>query len=134
MPRTPDARPSGRPLPLRPAQTRTPATGASGKRPDRTQPAPSGSGQGSTPNQGVQPSTSGQGRKSTASRQSNQPASTSGSGTPAAPGGPFSPPPGRGGAGDSTWTDWYQMVVCKAGSRISEPQGPPYPIGMVEAR
>ena len=134
MPRTPDARPSGQPLPLRPAQTRTPATGASGKRPDRTQPAPSGSGQGSTPNQGVQPSTSGQGGKSTASRQSNQPASTSGSGTPAAPGGPFSPPPGRGGVGDSTWTDWYQMVVCKAGSRISEPQGPPYPIGMVEAR
>ena len=58
----------------------------------------------------------------------------SGSGIPAASGGPFGPPPGRGGAGDSTWTDWYQMVMCKAGGRISEPQGPPYPIGTVEAR
>ena len=103
----------------------------------------SGSGQESTPNQGVQLSTSGQGgkstapiqgRKSTAPRQSNKPASTSESGTPAAPGGPFSPPPGRGGASDSTWTDWYQMVMREAGSRISEPQGPPYPIGTAEAR
>ena len=143
MPRTPDARPSGQPLPLRPAQTGTPATGASGTRPYRTQPAPGGSGQGSTPNQGVQPSTSGQGRKSTtpsqggkstAPRQSNKPASTSRSGTPAAPGGPFGPPPDRGGAGDSTWTDWYQMVMREAGGRISEPQGPLYPIGMAEVR
>ena len=108
--------------------------GASGMRVDRTQPAPGGSGQGSTLNQGVQPSTYGQGGKSTAPCQSNKPASTSGSGTPAAPGGPFSPPPGRGGAGDSTWTDWYQMVMREAGGRISEPQGPPYPIGMVEVR
>ena len=126
--------------------------GASGKSPDRTQPTPSGSGQGSTPNQGAQPSTSGQGGKSTTSgqgrkstapsqdgksaapHQGNKPASTSGSGTPAAPGGPFSPPPGRGGAGDSTWTDWYQMVMHEASNRISEPQGPPYLIGMVEAR
>ena len=69
MPRIPDAHPSGRPLPLRPAQTGTPATGASGKQPDRTQPAPGGSGQGSTPNQGVQLSTSGQGGKSTAPSQ-----------------------------------------------------------------
>ena len=66
MPRTPDAHPSGRPLPLRPAQTETPATGASGKQPDRTQPAPGGSGQGSTSNQGGQPSTSGQGGTTTA--------------------------------------------------------------------
>ena len=143
MPRTPDARPSGRPLPPRPAQTRTSATEASGKQPDKTQPAPSGSGQGSNPNQSAQPSTSGQGRKSTASgqdgkstapRQGNKPASTSRSGTPAAPGGPFGPPPGRGGAGDSTWTDWYQMVMHEASNRISEPQGPPYLIGMAEAR
>ena len=143
MPRTPDARPSGRPLPPRPAQTGTSATGASGKRPDRTQPAPGESGQGSTLNQGAQPSTSGQGGKSTTSgqdgkssapRQGNQPASTSRSGTPAAPGGPFGPPPGRGGAGDSTWTDWYQMVMRKASNRISKPQGPPYPIGTAEVR
>ena len=134
MPRTPDAHPSGRPLPPRPAQTGTPAMGASGKQLDRTQPAPSGSRQGSTPNQGAQPSTPSQDGKSTAPRQGNKPASTSGSGTPAALGGPFGPPPGRGGVGDSTWTDWYQMVMREASNRISQLQGPPYPIGMVEAR
>ena len=143
MPRTPEAHPSGRPLPPRPAQTETPATGASGKRPDRTQPAPGGSGQGSTPNQGGQASTSGQGGMTTAPRQggksstphqSGKLASSSGSGIPAALGGPFNPPPGRGGAGDSTWTDWYEMVMHKAEGRISEPQGPPYPIGMAEVR
>ena len=134
MPRTPDACPSGKPLPPRPAQTETPATGVSGKRPDRTQPAPSGSRQGSTSNQGGQPSTPGQGGKSTAPRQSGRPASTSGSGIPAALGGPFDPPPGRGGAGDSIWTDWYEMVMCEARGRISEPQGPPFPIGTAEAR
>ena len=49
MPRTPDTRPCGKPLPLKPAQTETPSTGASGKWPGRTQLAPHGSGQGSTP-------------------------------------------------------------------------------------
>ena len=143
MPRTPDAHPSGQPLPPRPAQTETPAMGASGKRPDRTQPAPGGSGQGSTSNQGGQLSTSGKGRMTTAPRQggnsstprqSSKPASTSGSGILASSGGPFNPPPGRGGAGDSTWTDWYKMVMCEAEGRISEPPGSPYPIGMAEVR
>ena len=142
-PRTPNACPSGRPLPPRPARTETPATGASGKRQDRTQPTPGGSGQGSTSNQGGQPSTSGQGGKSTAPsqggksstpRQSSKPASTSRGGIPAASGGPVDPPPGRGGAGDSTWTDWYQMAMHGAGGGISEPQGPPYLIGTAEAR
>ena len=36
MPRTPDARPSGKPLPPKPAQTETPSTGASGN--DQTGP------------------------------------------------------------------------------------------------
>ena len=142
-PRMPDAHPSGRPLPPRLAQTETPAAGASGKRQDRAQPTPSGSRQGSTSNQGGQPSTSGQGGKSTAPSQggksstpcqSSKPASTSRGGIPAASGGPVNPPPGRGGAGDSTWTDWYQMTMRGAGGGISEPQGPPYPIGMAEAR
>ena len=51
MPREPDAHPSGKPLPLKPAQTKTPSMGASGKWPNRTQPAPSGSGQAPAPNQ-----------------------------------------------------------------------------------
>ena len=147
MPRTPDARPLGKPLPPKPAQTKTPSTGASGKRPDRTQPAPGGSrqepapvgsGQGSTSSQGGRPSTSGQsetttaprqGGKSSVPRQSGEPASTSGSGTPAASGGPPNHPPGREGAGD-----WYDMYMRETQGRISEPPVPPYPVGMAEAR
>ena len=143
MPRTPNAHPSGRPLPPRPARIETPAAGASGKRQDRARPTPNGSGQGSTSNQGGKPSTSGQGGKSTAPsqggksstpRQSSKLASTSGGGTPATSGGPIDPPPGRGGAGDSTWADWYQTTMRGAGGGISESQGPPYPIGMAQAR
>ena len=143
MPRTPDAHPSGKPLPPKPAQTKTPSTGASGKRPDRTQPTPSGSRQEPAPNQGGQPSTSGQSRVTTAPRQggksstphqSSEPASTNGRGTPAASGGPSNLPPGRGGAGDGTRTDWYEMYMRKTQGRISEPPGPPYPIGLAEAR
>ena len=43
-------------------------------------------------------------------------------------------PPGRGGAGDSTWADWYQMTMHGAEDGISEPPGPPYPIGMAKVR
>ena len=143
MPRTPDAHPSGKPLPPKPAQTETPSMGAYGKRPDRTQVAPSGSRQGSTLNQGGQLSTSGQGGMTTAPRQggksstlrqSGELASTSGSGTPAALGGPSNLPAGRGGAGDGTGTDWYEMYMRETQGRISEPPGPPYPIGPAEAR
>ena len=41
-PRTPDARPSGKPLPANPPSTETPSTGASGQQQGRSQPAPSG--------------------------------------------------------------------------------------------
>ena len=143
MPRTPDAHPSGKPLPPRPAQTKTPSTGASGKQPDRTQPAPGGSRQEPTPNQGGRPSTSSQSGTTTAPRQggksstpcqSGELASTSGSGTPAASGGPSNLPPGRAGTGDGTGTDWYEMYMRETQGRISEPPGPPYPIGPAEAR
>ena len=36
--------------------------------------------------------------------------------------------------GDSTWTNWYQMTMHGAGGGISEPQGPPYLIGLAEVR
>ena len=45
VPREPNARPSGKLLPKKLAQVETPSTGASGRQPDRAQPAPSGSGQ-----------------------------------------------------------------------------------------
>ena len=75
-----------------------------------------------------------QGGKSSTPRQSGKLASSSRSRIPAASGGPFDLPPGRGGAGDSTWTDWYEMYMRETQGRISEPPGPPYLIGMVEAR
>ena len=138
MPRTPNACPSGQPLPPRPARTKTPAAGASGKRQDRTQPTLSGSVQGSTSSQGGQPSTSAQGGKSTAPSQGGKSStpcqSTSGGGIPATSGGPVNPPPGRGGAGDSTWADWYQMTMRRAEGGISEPRRPPYLIGMAQER
>ena len=143
MPRVPDTHPSGKPLPPKPTQTETPSMGASGKRPDRTQPAPSGSRQAPTPTQSGRPSTSSQSRTTNAPRQggksstpsqSDEPASTGGSRTPAASGSPSNLPPGRGGAGDGTGTDWYEMYMHETQGRISEPPGSPYPIGPVEVR
>ena len=116
MPRAPDVRPSGKPLPPKPAQTETPSTGASGKWPDRTQPAPGGS------------------RQTPASNQSGWPSTSSKSRTPVAPGDPPNPPLGRRGAGDGTGTDWYEMYMHETQGRVSEPPGPPYPIGPAEAR
>ena len=58
----------------------------------------------------------------------------SGSGIPAASGSPFNLPPGRGGAGDSTWTDWYEMYMHETQGRMYESPGPPYPIGTAEVR
>ena len=134
MPRTPNACPSGRPLPLRPARTKTPATGASARWQNRAQPTPNGGGTRSTLNQGGKSTAPSQGGKSSTPHQSSKPASTSRGGKPATSRGPVDPPPGRGGAGDSTWADWYQMTMRRAEGGIAEPQGPPYPIGMVQAR
>ena len=67
--------------------------------------------------------------KSSTPHQSGGPASSSGSGTPAASGGPSNLPQGRGGAGD-----WYKMYMCETQGRVSEPPGPPYPIGTAEVR
>ena len=49
VPREPDAHPSGKPLPKKPAQVETPSTGASVRQLDRAQPAPGGSGQAPIP-------------------------------------------------------------------------------------
>ena len=142
-PRTPDAHSSGKSLPPKLAQTETPSTGASGKQPDRSQPAPSGSGQEPTLSQGRWPPTSSQSRMTAAPKQSGksstphqggEPASTGGRKAPAASEGPSNRPPGRGGAGDGTGTDWYQMYMCETQGGISEPPAPLYPVGMTEAR
>ena len=51
---------------------------------------------------GGKSTTPSQGGKSSTPHQSSKLASTSEGGIPAASGGPVNPPPGRGGAGDST--------------------------------
>ena len=137
--RTPKSHPSGRPLPLRPAPTGTPATGALVGQPGRAQPTPQGGGQrpasnqgggqGSTSNQGGSSSTSNQrgssstpsqGRRSTAPSKGGKPsapcqssrlASTSRGATPTTSGGPTDQPSGRRGAGNGTWANWYQMAM-----------------------
>ena len=110
-PRTHNARPSGKSLPPKPSQTKTLSMGASGKQPDRSQPAPGGSRQEPTPSQGRQPPTSGQSGTIAAPKQSgksstpcqgSEPASTGGSKPSVASGGPSNHPPGRGGAGDGS--------------------------------
>ena len=101
-PREADTHPSGKPLPKKLAQVKTPSMGASG-RPDRAQPAPSGSGQAPAPSQGAQPSTSGQNGmtaapkqsgKASTPHQSNGSASVSGNKTQAVSGGPSNPSAG----------------------------------------
>ena len=72
--------------------------------------------------------------KSSTPCQGGEPVSTGGSKAPAASGGPSNHPPGRGGAGDGTGTDLYQMYMRETQGGISEPPAPPYPVGMAEAR
>ena len=142
-PRTPDAHPSGKSLPPKPSQTETLSTGASGRQPDRSQPAPSGSRQEPTLSQGGRPPTSDQSGgtaapkqngKSSTPCQGSEPASTGKRKTPAALEGSSNHPPGGGGAGNGTGTDWYQMYMRETQGEISEPPAPPYPVGTAEAR
>ena len=140
---TPDTHPSGKSLPPKPSQTETPSTGASGKQPDRSQPAPGGSRQEPTPSQGGQPPTSGQSGTTAAPKQSGksstphqggEAASTGRSKPSAASRGPSNRPPGRGGADDGSGTDWFQMYMRETQGGISEPPVPPYPVGTAEER
>ena len=117
--------------------------GASGQQQGRSQPTPSGGRQEPTPSQGgwlatfsqsgmaAAPKQSG---KASTPRQGGEPASTGKSKPSGASGGPSNRPPGRGGAGDCAGTDWYQMYMHETQGGISEPPGPPYPVGMAEER
>ena len=152
VPRGPMARPSGRPHPTRLTQTETPAAGASGRHQDGAQPTPDRGGKSSTSSQGGKSSTSGQGRKSSTSGQggksstssqggktstpcqSGKPASTGRGEKPTTSGGPVDLPPEREGVGDGAWANWYQRTLRGAKGGTSEPQGPPYPIGMAQVR
>ena len=134
VPKGPMAHPSGQPHPPRSTQTETPAAGASGRHQDGAQLTPDRCRKSSTSGQGGKSSASSQGGKTSTPRQSSKPASTGRGEKPTASGGPVDPPQEREGAGDGAWADWYQRTLCGAEGGTSEPQGPPYPIGMAQAR
>ena len=131
-PRTPNARPSGKPLPSNPPPTKTPSTEASGQQQGRSQPTPSGSQQEPTASQGGWLATSSQSGmaaapkqsgKTSTPRQGGEPASTGKSKPSGASEGPSNHPQGRGGAGDGAGMDWYQMYMCETRGEYLNPQG-----------
>ena len=124
-------------------QTGTPATGASGRHQDGGQLTSDRGGKKSTSNQGGKTSTSNQGGKTSTSNQGGRTSTSSqGSklasagrgGEQATSGGPVDLPSEREGAGDGAWRDWYERSLWGAEGGMSEPQGPPYPIGTVQGR
>ena len=125
VPKGPVARPSSQPHLQRSTQTGTLATGASGRHQDGSQPTSDWGGKKSTLNQGGKMSTSNQGGKLASAGRGRKQATS---------GGPVDPPLEREGAGDGTWSDWYQRTLWGAEGGASEPQGPPYPIGTAQAR
>ena len=114
VPDRPVARPSRRPHPWRSTQTGTPATGASGRHQDGSQP------------------TSDRGGKTPTSNWGGKSASTGIGGKQATSGGPVDLPSEREGAGNS-W-NWYKRSIWEAEGEAFEPQGSPYPIGTAQAR
>ena len=125
-PRTPKSHPSGRPLPARPSSTGTPATGALAGPPGGAQPTPQGGGSRPTLNQG--------GGSRPASNQGGSASTPSQSGRPTTSGDPTGQPSGSMGAGNGTWASWYQIALRESRGRISEPQGPPFPIALAQVR
>ena len=125
VPNGPIARPSERPHPQRSTQTGTPATGASGRHQHGSQP---------TSDQGGKTSTLNQGGKMSTSNQDGKLASTGRGRKQATSGGPVDLPSEREGVGDGGWRDWYERSLWGAEGGMSEPQGPPYPIGTAQAR
>ena len=122
-PRTPNACPSGRPLPSNLPPTETPSMGASGQQQGGSQPTPSGGQQEPTPSQGEWLATSSQSGTAKAPKQSGKPASTGKNKPSGATGSPSNHPPGRGGAGDVTGTNWYQMYMRETQGGYLNPQG-----------
>ena len=143
-PRTPKSCPSGRPLPARPSSTGTLATGALAGPLGGVQPTPQGggsrpalnqgSGQRPTSNQGGSVPTPSQSGRPTASSRGGRSSAPHQSATPATSGGPTNQPSGGMGAGNSTGASWYQIALRESGDRISDPQGPPFPIALAQVR
>ena len=132
IPKAPKSHPSGRPLPARPSsagnQAMEAATGPLGE----VQPTPQGGLSRSASNQGSSAPTTSQSGRPTASSWHGKLSAPHQSATPATLGGPTDQPSGGTGAGDGP--SWYQITVREAGGKISESQGPPFPIASAQVR
>ena len=91
-------------------------------------------GKTSTLNQGRKTSTLNQGWKTSTSNQGGKLASSGRGRKQATSGGLVDLPSEREGVGDGRWRDWYKRSIWGAEGGMSEPQGPPYPIGTAQAR
>ena len=91
-------------------------------------------GKTSTLNQGGKTSTSNQGGKTSTSSQGSKLASAGRGEKQTTSGGPVDPPPEWEGVGNAEWNDWYQRTLWGDEGGMSEPQGPPYPIGTAQVR
>ena len=100
--------------------------GASVGPPGGAQPTPQGGGPRPTSNQG--------GGSRPASNQGGSASTPSQSGRPTTSGDPTDQPSGGREAGDNTWASWYQRALREYGGRISELQGPPFPIASAQVR
>ena len=144
IPRTPNSHPSGRPLPVRPSSTVTLAMGAwlghrvernqlpreVGQDPPRTREVDKGpprTRQGALP-----PPAKVEGQRPQVKVRGHQPPHQGA--TPTTSGGSTNLPTSSQGAGDSTWANWYQLALREPEGRISEPQGPPFPIASAQVR
>ena len=122
-PKVPKSRPSGWPLPARLRSAGTQAPGTTTGPPG--QPTPPGGGSRPTLNQGsTVPTTSQSGRPTTSGRHRKS--------TPATSGGLTDQLSGGAGAGDGP--NWYQTTIREARGKISEPQGPPFPVASAQVR
>ena len=132
IPKVPKSHPSGRPLPARPSSAGTQALEAATGPRGEVQPTPQGGGSRPAPNQGSSVPTTSQSGRPTASSQHKKSSAPHQSATPATSGGPANHPSDDAGAGDGP--SWYQTAVQEAGGKISEPQGPPFPITLAQVR
>ena len=126
-PRMPDVHPSSRPLPAALPSTGTLTTRASA-RPQGVGPRPA-SGQ----RREAQPQPSHR-RGATASSRGGRSSAPCQETTPTTSGAPANPPTSSQGRGDGTWASWYQLALREAESRVSEPQGPPFPVASAQVR
>ena len=121
IPKVPKSHPSGQPLPARPPLAGTQAPGAATGPPGQ----PTSQGGGSRP-------ASGQGSAAPTTSRCRRLSIPSQSATPATSGGPTDQLSGGAGAGDGS--NWYQTAIREAGGKISESQGPPFPVALAQVR